>query len=123
MRSARSELLVRLVGEQLFEVHLLAGGEVVLCGSWLSTAPVPMGPSVGVPAEVRPMAECFRSTRPPPVRERETGLAQETVYTVTDDADPPFDDAIRLGAVWHRAEMDGRAEVDFRLRQLLCAVG
>ena len=121
LRSARSKLLDRLVGERPPEVHLLAECEVVLVGPWLTTAPVPRGHAVRVPADVEPMAERSRSIRPPPVRE--TGLAQQTANTVADDAHSPFDDAVGLGAVRCRAEMDGRTEVDRRLLQLLRAVG
>ena len=38
LRSARIELLVRLVGKRLPEVHILAEGEVLLVGRWLTSS-------------------------------------------------------------------------------------
>ena len=50
-------------------------------------------------------------------------MAQQTAYAVADDAHSPLDDAVGLGAVGSRAQMDGGAEVGRRLLQLFRPVG
>ena len=102
-------------------MHLLAEGEVVLVGPWLSTAPMPGGHAVDVLANVESVAECPRSICPPAVREAR--LAQQTAYAVADDAHTPLDDAVGLGAVGRGAQVDGGAEVGRRLLELLRSIG